>query len=409
MAETDNVPALPQELFDLIIDHLFDDVNSLSACALVSASFLSSSRAHLFSHIKIGPQNPRTSIDALNTLFAQHPALAGRVHSLHLCDDIMRRHSWIEEYPDSAALGVAQLAPLLGDLSRLVITIDAGFVHWANVADALRTSVHAMLSAQTLTRLALTGLYGLPLTLFAHTPALAHVALKWVTFDERDSPDFATTLAACVGSPVVRLQSLALELDARVLTQLVRWLLLPASPVDVSTLTALACTLDAPLGAPRVQRLLDVCAPVLERLSLNNVLRILDLSAHTRLGTLCIGTRAPLAPRLHWLAESVLMPAQPLALVLRAVLPDIALRPDPALLTAADLTALRLFPPTECITLVLAQVEDDFLVREWEMVEREWGRALVDVSHAFVGVVVPGTGALRVLRVPYLMPLISRG
>ncbi|KAJ6624177.1 hypothetical protein B0H10DRAFT_2186753 [Mycena sp. CBHHK59/15] len=405
MAETDNVPALPQELFDLIIDHLFDDVNSLSACSLVSASFLSSSRVRLFSHIKIGPQNPRTSIDALNTLFAQHPALAGRVHSLHLCDDIMRRHSWIEEYPDSVALGVAQLAPLLSDLSRLVITIDTGFVHWANVADALRTSVYAMLSGQTLTRLALTGL-GLPLTLFAHTPALAHVALKRVTFEGRD---FATMLAACVGSPVVRLQSLALELDARVFTQLVGWLLLPASPVDVSTLTALVCTLDAPLDAPHVQRLLDACAPVLERLSLNNVLRMLDLSAHTRLGTLCIGTGAPLAPRLHWLAESVLMPAQPLALVLRAVLPDIALRPDPALLTAADLTALRLFPRTECITLVLAQVEDDFLVREWEKVEREWGRALVDVSHAFVGVVVPGTGALRVLRVPYLMPLISRG
>jgi hypothetical protein len=86
-------PALPQELFDLIIDHLFDDVESLRACALVSSNFLPSSRAHIFSHLKVGPIDHEHSIDELREILARSPYLVTRVQSFHLYDHIMRRHS----------------------------------------------------------------------------------------------------------------------------------------------------------------------------------------------------------------------------------------------------------------------------------------------------------------------------
>lgn len=41
-------PKVPQELLDQVIDHLWNDVKSLAACALTCHAFLSSARTHLF-------------------------------------------------------------------------------------------------------------------------------------------------------------------------------------------------------------------------------------------------------------------------------------------------------------------------------------------------------------------------
>jgi hypothetical protein len=151
----------------------------------------------------------------------------------------------------------------------LAITIESGFVHWANTSEALRTSIHLMISMQTLTCVELTGLYGLPFTLFANCSQLKEVILKWVTFDERDNLDFGATLVACAGSPLTQIAHLSIDLDTRVLELLSRWILLPESPLKLTHLTSVACTLDGKFDHITLQRLLD-CAPNLQHLRLKN-------------------------------------------------------------------------------------------------------------------------------------------
>ncbi|KAJ7136654.1 hypothetical protein C8R44DRAFT_360856 [Mycena epipterygia] len=375
-------PVLPQELFDLVIDHLFDDLESLRACAVVSSSFLHSSRPHIFANLRIGPQDREHSIDELHAIFAKFPFLAARVQSVHIWDNIMRRHSWIGEYPTSVAPGVAQFSRALVSLQRFSITIESGCVHWANISEALRESIHHTLTMQTLTCLDLTGIYGLPFTLFAHCPALKAVTLKWVTFDERDNLDFATTLIACAGSPPTQLEHLSIDLDTRMLELLSRWILLPESPLDVTRLKSFACTVDQRID----QALLDACTSI-EHLELANMSGPLDLSTFARLRTLRINTVAPLEPRVRWLASSVSLPPQPLGLVLSVASESAS--PEMIQLAAPD-AALALLSSIASMTLIWLP-EDGGDARKG---------GLVDVSAAFAYrmPLMARRGTLRVLR-----------
>ncbi|KAJ7785346.1 hypothetical protein DFH07DRAFT_948428 [Mycena maculata] len=383
-------PALPQELSDLIVDHLFDDLETLRSCALVSSSFLPWSRAHIFSHLRIGPIDPEQSIRELHELLRKLPSLANRVESLHLWDNTMRPRSWIEEYPDSSVPSVAQLSNLLVSLARLSITIESSFVHWANISSTLRSSIRFMVALQTLTSLQLTGLYGLPFTLLAHCPALRSVTLKWVTFDERDNLDFAKTLAACAGSPPTQLEDLSIDLDTRVLGLLARWILLPQSPIDITRLRSLSCTVDGRFDHLAIQRLLNACAPSLQRLRLKNVAGTLDLRNLAQLHTLCLEVAPPLESRVVWFMDNIVFPPpqQALGLVLRVA------TPSAVQLVWAD-RALALFPCITSVTAIFETIDEE--ARE---------RDLVDVSGAFVHRMpsvanrLAGRGPLRVLRSP---------
>ncbi|KAJ7265951.1 hypothetical protein B0H12DRAFT_1100275 [Mycena haematopus] len=382
--------ALPQELFDYIIDQLFDDLKTLRSCALVSTNFHLSSRPHILSHLRVGPLDPEHSIDELNQILASSPYLTNRVHSLHLWDNIMRRHSWLEEWTASLAPGVAEFSRTLGSLKRFVITIESGFVHWANVSHALRTSVHLVLSMPTLTCLELTGLYGLPFTLFANCPALKSVALKWVTFDERDNLDFATTLAACAGSPTTLLNHLSLDLDTRVLELLSRWILLPESPLKITQLTSLACTLDGRVDYITVQRLLGDCAPTLQHFRLKHVDGMFDLSSLVHLHTLSIDVVAPLESRVLWLRSSIILPPQPVSLVINMT--SETWSPEVLRLAAAD-SALAQSHFTR-VTLILVPKNG---------VAQEKERDFIDVSTVFAYRMPfsAGKGTLQVLRSPH--------
>lgn len=53
---------LPQELLDTIIDHLQGDLTTLSACSLVSHTFLYRSRFHRFARVTIGSPTERKRI-----------------------------------------------------------------------------------------------------------------------------------------------------------------------------------------------------------------------------------------------------------------------------------------------------------------------------------------------------------
>ncbi|KAF7366884.1 hypothetical protein MSAN_00947100 [Mycena sanguinolenta] len=52
---------LPQELLDIVVDHLHDDPHSLKSCALAARAFLISARIHIFRRIEILPPKPKTT------------------------------------------------------------------------------------------------------------------------------------------------------------------------------------------------------------------------------------------------------------------------------------------------------------------------------------------------------------
>ena len=56
-SEVTNIPRLPQELFDEIIDHLADDPTSLRRCSIAVRSFVQSCRRHLFRRVVFRPHN----------------------------------------------------------------------------------------------------------------------------------------------------------------------------------------------------------------------------------------------------------------------------------------------------------------------------------------------------------------
>ncbi|KAJ6586333.1 hypothetical protein DFH09DRAFT_255227 [Mycena vulgaris] len=363
----DEGPALPQELLDLVIDHLFDDLESLRVCAVVSSSFLHSSRSHLFSHLRV---DQRHTIDELHGILARSPVLAAQVGSLHLWDNIMRRQSWLEDYPELAP-GVAHLSRILPSLQRFCITIDAGAVHWANISKTFRIFANDTLALPTLTCVEIAGLYGLPFTLFANCPALKSLTLKWVTFDERDNLDFAATLAACADSPPIQLEHLSIDVQWRVLELLSRWILLPQSPLDATQLKSFACTFDSISDHLPVQTLLSTCASTLERLQLKNIRSTLDLSVLTQLRTLCLYT-ADLRP--------LLPPPQRVALVVAVASEAEMSQLDPGLVGRSYAGITFIFYPHD---------------EQWER-----DRRLHDVSAIFAPQVplLAGQGMVRVLR-----------
>ncbi|KAJ7635041.1 hypothetical protein FB45DRAFT_479793 [Roridomyces roridus] len=382
-------PVLPQELLDLVIDHLADDLQTLRSCALVSSSVLQYSRVHIFSRLRVGPLNKDNlrdgpldgdhAIGTLLKLFRHSPTVAARVKSLHLWDNIMRRFSWISA--EATPHPVAQFSSFLVSLTRLCITIESGFVHWANISPAMRTSIRATVALPNLTCLEIAGMYGLPYTLLAHCPALRSITLKWSTFDERDDHDFASTLAACAGSPRIELENLDLELDSSVLRRLARWILLPESPLDVTRLSTFTCVCDHPSDSAVLQQLIDAAEPALQSLRLQNVANPLDLHALAQLRTLEFAHELPLEPRVTWLRNHIIFPLPPrtLDLVLHVITPRTGAWAPMMDLIGAD-RALSLLPPCVAgISVVLAGSNVDR--PRWGAPELE----LVDVSSEYSG------------------------
>ncbi|KAF7354042.1 hypothetical protein MVEN_01091100 [Mycena venus] len=393
-------PALPQELFDLIIDELADDLESLRSCALVSSSFYS--RARVFSRIRVCTRRGDHPLGELHKVLEGSPAHAARVESLHLWDYILGRpddRSWIEASQPSDS-NVAQLSPLLVSLVRLCITILPGCIFWANISGTLRNSIQHALTLPTLTCVELEGLRDLPLTLLAHCPALRTLALKWVTFDVDAAGNwdaagqwdwtFPVALPGCVGSPPTQLETLSLHLDTPVLDHLVRWILHPQSPLDISRLRSLTCS---PRDHLAIQLLLTASAPSLQCLRIDtssDLDRILDLREALHLHTLSLDIFPPVD---EWLFEFLIFPSpqQPLALILNICTDNARL--EDVQLANAD-RVLADFQWIMSLTVILSPISPGDTAKP----ER-----FIDMSGAFMPempllVARRGRGALRVLR-----------
>lgn len=111
MSASESQPSLPQEVFDDIINHFHDDIQSLQACALVSPFWLSSARVHLFYRVDLNPPNKRTKssffirtresspcqrlfITLASSRDGRLGSIAPYVRELHLCEGMLARE-WL--------------------------------------------------------------------------------------------------------------------------------------------------------------------------------------------------------------------------------------------------------------------------------------------------------------------------
>ncbi|KAJ7247171.1 hypothetical protein B0H12DRAFT_1073004 [Mycena haematopus] len=297
---------LPQELVDTIIDFV-DELETLRSCALVSHSFYN--RARLFSRLQIGPRTGEEhNYTRLCELLEGSPLFAARVKSISLCDCEKYHCSWIAEADLSRLLSLVSLTRLH---IRCTVT-DSANVSWPSISVANRHSIQATLS--TLTSLDLRGVTELPLTLLSScSSALRSLALSSVYFTD----DSGSAFAPYQGSPIP-LEHLSLDLCFNSLDSFVPWILSPESPVDISYLRSLECTIYMPLELVPIQRLLDATATSLQRLCLGHYESFsqgvsLDLHALVHLYTLSL-VICPLG--MPPLSNLVFPPQQALALVL---------------------------------------------------------------------------------------------
>lgn len=76
---------VPQELVDMVVDHLHDDRASLASCCLVSKSWIDPSRHHLFQKVRVpGEENGKKSFEAFVNLLNQPTAVGKYIMDLEL-------------------------------------------------------------------------------------------------------------------------------------------------------------------------------------------------------------------------------------------------------------------------------------------------------------------------------------
>ena len=82
--------AFPLELVDWVIDHLYDDKSSLRRCALVSRSWLNTSRYHLFRTLIVRPRRENTAagqeFTAFRSFLRDTPHISFHIRELGLGD-----------------------------------------------------------------------------------------------------------------------------------------------------------------------------------------------------------------------------------------------------------------------------------------------------------------------------------
>ncbi|KAJ7257246.1 hypothetical protein B0H12DRAFT_1111638 [Mycena haematopus] len=391
-------PVFPQELFDAVIDHLADDLETLRSCALVSPSFYARASGHIFSRLQVGPLDRNHSIYEFYKLLEGSPSLAASAKSLHI-----RQRSPGYGSRWQIASPADRFLSLLVSLARLCITIDGKSCSWDRIPKALRGSIDLTLARPTFTCLKLTNVSGLPFTLLSHCPALRSLTLKWVTFAGK----WRAATAACVGSRPAQLEHLSLQLDIDLLAFFARWIRLPESPLDISGLRVLEC--PAYLDDFTIQPLLSVSASTLQRLYLSDsqmfsMSGTLDLREFAHLHTLSVNIRRRsfIGEDMHVISlRHIIFPPlpQPLALVFH-LCPEYAYSGSAAEWFIGADRALAAFSFITSVTVILSPWFADKRERPTE--------ELIDASAEFVQKMpllvkkLAGRGVLRVLRSSYM-------
>ncbi|PBK60748.1 hypothetical protein ARMSODRAFT_965875 [Armillaria solidipes] len=169
--------ALCSELYDLIIDHLADDIPALTACSLVSRAFLPRCQHHLFRHVTFYPSDTRCA-----RFFADKAPLVEELTIFERRlpgDKGMRTDAWTEALP--------RVLPLLVSLRRVKFSGQM----YLDATHRVRTGVQGVLAQ--LTSLTLDGVFFSSLaelgTFFGCVPRLKRLAMNVITVGRGDDDD----------------------------------------------------------------------------------------------------------------------------------------------------------------------------------------------------------------------------
>ncbi|TFK43060.1 hypothetical protein BDQ12DRAFT_674322 [Crucibulum laeve] len=182
---------VPQEICDSIIDHLWDDLPSLSACSLVCRDWTHRSRYHFFYDIRLERRNDVTSFRRLLTTSAKHLVTLPRNLTI-VFDDLIYTQPRYYYYsmPETLVHGIRLVAemeleeilsllPNLRSLS-LDITGNTFWLSWESMSFWFKCAIAQVLQLPTLTHFDMHRFRIKPhslAALIAHGRALEHLGI----------------------------------------------------------------------------------------------------------------------------------------------------------------------------------------------------------------------------------------
>jgi len=174
---------LPPELIDCIVDHLFNDIPTLTSIRFTNRTFNLSCRRYIFRTVNL--DTPRryalkSQIEKFEQLLASSPSIVSFIKELTLClaDHMFNDHS-------SPELNDA-ISHLLRQLTQIAV-FDFGsepVTQWKDWPSAIRSAIKIPLSSPCLTSVGIFGLQGVATSLFDACPTLEHLTLVAVTFED---------------------------------------------------------------------------------------------------------------------------------------------------------------------------------------------------------------------------------
>jgi hypothetical protein len=198
---TSEIP-IPQELIDKVIDQLHADTNTLKTCAVVSHSFLHSSRKHLFFSIDIGPS---MSSQRLYRVLKLQPDIAPLIREFYIFVGDFQGGAceWITK--DTLLPGILEMTHNLQLISLYGSVFPSDFI-WDSFSIGVQSALLDRLQSPGLTEVRLDGIGKLPTYII---PLLTHVRklrLKYVGFHD----DSTTHISANLSGPLDKLEALEL-------------------------------------------------------------------------------------------------------------------------------------------------------------------------------------------------------
>lgn len=189
----------PQELTDTILNELRNDIPTLNSCPLVSRAFVPTSRAHLFSRVRLTPPtkaqgNAPNRCQRFYQIIQSSPHIVSHVKHLELVEG-HRPSKWHDTDEVSWLVSCRPLPLLLLDsLNTISLGCTANTLIWNRVSPILKSSLRNVFVLPRLTgiRLYNVGFDGWSdlYPLFANSPSLEHLSLLNVSTweDPFDAP-----------------------------------------------------------------------------------------------------------------------------------------------------------------------------------------------------------------------------
>lgn len=158
------IAILPQELIDIIIEHLAGDRRALKACSVVCHAFLSASRTHLHHWVEIDERTCRSAAESLTASVADHTM-----------------EVYIESpYDNFEWLSEGSLAHILQRLVRLR-KIKLNRCSWSTLTPEFQEEVFRTLRRPSLRHIQFYSISLLPISFFSQFVDLKHLELASVS------------------------------------------------------------------------------------------------------------------------------------------------------------------------------------------------------------------------------------